>query len=68
LAQFGINQMANLDNPLPGSPPAPRSREASGSVRTESPPRPRPEDNEPPVPVFRDRSGGGDQRRLDFYA
>ena len=68
LTQFGINQMANLDNPLPGSRTTPRPHEVSATVPKEAPSRPRPEESEPPVPSSPDRFAGGDHRRLDFYA
>ncbi|MCL4461941.1 MAG: hypothetical protein M1297_09595 [Nitrospirae bacterium] len=67
MSQFGVNQMANLDNPLPGARSTPRPHEEAVTLRREMPARPRPEESEP-SPVPPDRSGGGEGRRLDFYA
>uniref|UniRef100_A0A7C3QW94 Uncharacterized protein n=1 Tax=Leptospirillum ferriphilum TaxID=178606 RepID=A0A7C3QW94_9BACT len=69
MEQFGVNQTANLDNPLPGARNAPRSPDDTLPARREIPPRPRPEEVEPQTFADHpDRAPGGERGRLDFYA
>jgi hypothetical protein len=65
MAQFGINQAANLDNPLPGV----------RDTRPPSEPKPRRKTEEkPPQLEMNDKkpessnTGSGERRRIDFYA
>ncbi len=66
MPQFGINQTANLDNPLPGvrdtRPPADAPKPHRKTE--EKPPQLEMNERKPEG----ERSGSMEQRRIDFYA